>query len=101
MLTGYPLVNVVQIRTAAPASAAGVTATVRPSQESPRSSAPTPLCETRLHVIRTVSLRDISAVTTAPARATASHRFGCAEPNSANTVVKITGSGFQLEPPAM
>ena len=50
---------------------------------------------------RTVSFTDISTVSAAPARAITSHRFGCAEPNSANTVVKITGSGFQLEPPAM
>ena len=50
-------------------------------------------------VMRPASLADISTLISAPARATINQRFGCAEPNSANTVVKITGSGFQLEPP--
>ena len=36
-----------------------------------------------------------------PARATISHRSGAAAPNGANSVVKITGSGFHVGPPVV
>ena len=36
-----------------------------------------------------------------PARATTNHRSGAAAPNGANSVVKITGSGFHVGPPVV
>ena len=50
-------------------------------------------------VIRHASRNTIATAISAPARATTSHRLGWAAPNGANTVVNITGSGFQLGPP--
>ena len=37
----------------------------------------------------------------APARATTSHMSGSACPKGANSVVKMTGSGFQVGPPVV
>src|SRR5579875_183955 len=98
MLTGKDGVNAAQTRAIAAAGAASVARLV---QEAPVYAAPSRLCETSPQVIRHASLPDISTLIRAPARAMISQRFGWAEPKSAKTVVKITGNGFQLEPPAM
>ena len=50
---------------------------------------------------RQASLNTIITAITAPARAITSHRSGCALPNTANTVVNSTGSGFQDGPPVV
>ena len=56
---------------------------------------------TRSRVRRQASLNTIATAITAPARATISHRSGCALPNSANTVVNSIGSGFHEGPPVV
>ena len=52
-------------------------------------------------MIRHAILNVITTAISAPARATTSHRSGDAPPNSENTVVKITGSGFHVGPPVV
>ena len=52
-------------------------------------------------VSRAQSLNTITAAISAPARATTSHMSGAALPNGANSVVKITGSGFHVGPPVV
>ena len=97
---GNAAVKVVPTSAIAPASSEGpraATARPRPCRANRRLRA---RARSALQVIR----RELGRHQHAQHRARpgdTSHRFGCAEPNSANTVVKITGSGFQLEPPAM
>jgi hypothetical protein len=55
----------------------------------------------RARLRRQATRKTITTVISAPARATTSHRSGCALPNSANTVVKISGNGFHDGPPAV
>ncbi len=50
---------------------------------------------------RLATVNTITTAITPPARATTSHRLGAALPNRAKTVVKTTGSGFQVGPPVV
>src|SRR5947209_16466332 len=52
-------------------------------------------------VSRNAMRNAITAAASAPARATTNQRSGCALPNSAKIVVKMTGSGFHVGPPVV
>ena len=75
-----------------PANSAGPSSN---RERSPTSTRPIPC------VSRQDSLNTIAAAINAPARATTSHKSGCALPNGAKIVVKMTGSGFHVGPPVV
>ena len=83
--------------------AAATSAANRIGRNAARRAHPTASAGTAMisRLIRHAILNVIATATSAPARATTSHRSGEALPNSENTVVKITGSGFQVGPPVV